>query len=176
MAAALVIIVLVVQLLILLALTAFIYLMLRPIISGAIFCPTSHAHVDTMVVLASPKAGEKIADLGSGDGRVLLAFAQKGAEAHGYEINPLLVMRARKMLKSAGFEKKAFVHWQSFWKKNLGEFDIITVYGFPNFMGRLGRKLKKEAAPGTRIVSNIYTFPGASPAKSQDGVHLYTNL
>jgi Xaa-Pro aminopeptidase len=64
-------------------------------IRGAPFVLTGSRTVKTMTALANIQPGEKAADLGSGDGRILIAIARAGAEAHGYEINPFLVLWSR---------------------------------------------------------------------------------
>jgi len=115
----------------------------------------------------------KAADIGAGDGRLVIALAEAGAEAHGYEINPLLVWLAKRNIAKAGLTGKAFVHWQSYWDEDLSKFDIVTVYGTPKILERLEKKLARELGTGTRIISNIYTFPTWSPSKTDDKVYLY---
>lgn len=95
-------------------LAAILYLLIRPIVRGAVYFPTKREAVRVMVDLAEPQSGERLADLGSGDGRVLMAFARQGIEAHGYEVNPLLVWQSQWAIKRAGLEGRAFVHWESF--------------------------------------------------------------
>ncbi len=156
-----------------LLLIAILYLLIRPIVRGAVYFPTTREAVDSMVGLARPKAGERIADLGSGDGRVLMAFARQGIEAHGYEVNPLLVWKSQWAIRRAGLDGKAFVHWESFWPANLAEFDIISVYGIPYIMKPLSEKLSRELKPGSRVVSNIYTMPGWQASEKERSVSLY---
>ena len=62
-----------------------------PFMFGASFEISRREVVEKMIEFAKLKKGEKVVDLGSGDGRVVLEFARKGVEVHGYEINPLLV-------------------------------------------------------------------------------------
>src|SRR5579872_2858900 len=88
-------------------LLAIIYLLGRPLVHGAIYVPTSMRGVREMVKLIDPKPGDKIIDLGSGDGRILIACAERGASAVGYEINPLLVKRSRRAVARAGFAPHA---------------------------------------------------------------------
>lgn len=126
-----------------------------------------------MVSLANVKPGEKAVDLGSGDGRVVIAMAKQGIEAHGYEINPLLVILSRRNIKKAGVSDKVFVHWQSFWNKNLSEFDIITVYGISYMMKKLETKLKKELKLNARVVSNYFIFSDWQPEKRENNVYVY---
>ena len=68
-------------------------------LQGPIFAPSSETAISTMLKLAKIKPGVRIADLGSGDGRVVRAFAKKGVEVHGFEINPLLVLISKNKIK-----------------------------------------------------------------------------
>jgi protein-L-isoaspartate O-methyltransferase len=129
--------------------------------------------VEKMIALANIKPGAKAADIGSGDGRLVIALAQAGAEAHGYEINPFLVLLSRLNISQAGLTSKAFVHWKNFWNEDLSKFDIVIVYGTPKIMKRLEEKLKKELKTDATIISNIYAFPTWSPSKREDNVYLY---
>lgn len=149
------------------------YILVRPIVNGAIYFPTKNPSVESMKRLSRAKPGERLADLGSGDGRIIIAFAKVGLETHGYEINSLLVILSKIAIRRAGLKGRAFVHWQSFWRIDLSGFDIITVYGFPRIMPRLEKKLKREVKPGTRIISNIYKFGHLKPTRNEDRIYLY---
>ena len=65
--------------------------MILPLIIGAPYVPTAEERVAKMVSLVKVKPHEKAADLGSGDGRIVIALALSGAEAHGYEVSLPLV-------------------------------------------------------------------------------------
>ena len=140
---------------------------------GAIYVPTSWSKIKKIIELADIKQGERAVDLGSGDGRLVIALAKSGAESHGYEINPWLVRLARKNIRKEEFTDKAFIHLKSFWGKDLSGFDVITVYGMKHVMWRLEKKLKKELKPGARIVSNGFEFPSWPAAKTEEGIYLY---
>lgn len=140
---------------------------------GAIYVPTTEKRVGQMLSLLDVKSGEKAADLGAGDGRLVIALAKAGAEAHGYEINPLLVLLARKNIKKAGLEGKAFMHFKNLWREDLGKFNIIVLYGMRHMMGKLEKKLKRELKPGSRVVSNYFTFSKWKSAKAEDNIYLY---
>lgn len=161
------------SLLILIALLVALYILLRPLMRGAVYYPTSGRGMANMMELLAPKAGERIVDIGSGDGRILIALAEHGAEAHGYEINPLLVVRSRRAIRARGLAGKAFVYWKDFWRADLGKFDAVIVYGFPNIMGRLGEKLKKELKPGTKVLSNDYHISDWEPVIKKGRIYLY---
>jgi len=143
------------------------------LLRGAPFVPTAREQVLRMVELSRVLPGEKAADIGSGDGRIAIAFAQAGAKSHGYEIKPWLVWLGRRNIKKAGLENRASIHWKDFWSQNFSSFDIVTVYGINHIMKRLERKLRKELKPGARVVLNSFKFPTWEPIKSQNNLHLY---
>ena len=140
---------------------------------GPLFVPTRRKYVARIITMLDIKPGEKIADLGSGDGRLLIAIARAGAEAHGYEHNPLLVLKSKQNFKRDGVEGKAFVHMGNFWDVDTSEFDGIVVYGIPYIMARLEEKLKRELRPGSRVVSYSFSFPSWAPTAKEKAVYLY---
>lgn len=140
---------------------------------GAIYVPTSWPKIKKIIELADIKPGDKAVDLGSGDGRLVIALAKSGAESYGYEINPLLVRLARKNIRKEKVADKAVIHLESFWGKDLSHFNVITVYGMKHVMWRLEKKLKKELKPGARVVSNGFEFPSWPPSKTEEGIYLY---
>lgn len=140
---------------------------------GAVYVPADRKIVRKMIELAEVKSGDRAVDLGSGDGRIVVALARAGAEAHGYEINPILVWIARRNIQKAGLGKKAFVHWKSFWGKNLGSFDVIIIYGVSYIMKKLENKIKKESLPGTRVVSYVFPFPNWKFSQKEKAIYLY---
>ncbi len=144
-----------------------------PLGRGAIYDPSSHDQTRIIAEVASVRPGEKIADLGSGDGRVVIALAERGAEAHGFEINPFLVRRSRINIRSAGLNGKAFIHWGSFWRADLSVFDAITVFQVGFVMGRLESKLRRELSPQARIVSHHWHFPTLVLKSVRQDVYLY---
>jgi cyclopropane fatty-acyl-phospholipid synthase-like methyltransferase len=147
---------------------------IAPLLSKGIFyVPTDRKKLNKMIEFARVRNGEKAADLGSGDGRLVIALAKMGAEAHGYEINPLLVILSRINIRRMGLSGKAFAHWKNFWKEDFREFDIITVYGFSYMMTKLEKKLKSELVPGARVVSNSFHFPNWPASKEENKVFLY---
>ncbi len=150
----------------------FVYLLL-PSVRGAPFVVSEDVDIETMIRLARVKPGARAVDLGSGDGRIVIAFARAGAQAHGYEINPFLVMRARRNIRNAGLEGRAFAHWKSFWGENLSSYDIVTLYGITYIMKGLEEKLGRELKSGARVLSNYFTFPGWVPKEKDGRICLY---
>lgn len=138
------------------------------ILSGAPFVPTEKRKIKEMLQLARLKQGEKLVDLGAGDGRIVKVAARMGARAVGYEVNPLLVIKAQRNLPS-----KAKILWRNFWLMSLSDFDVVTVYGINPIMKPLGKKLAKELKKGARVVSYRYALPNLPLAKQKGDVYLY---
>jgi hypothetical protein len=130
-----------------------------PLGRGAVYVPSTPEKARQMADLSGVAVGEKAADLGSGDGRVVIECARRGAEAHGFEVNPILVLLSRRNIRRAGMQDRAFIHWKSFWRARLSPFDAVTVFQGSFVMRRLERKLRKELAPGARVVSDYWGFP-----------------
>src|SRR5690554_2066251 len=86
-----------------------IYAMLR----GAPHVPSDVRSVQRMIELAEIQPGEKVADLGCGDGRILRAAMQKGAHATGYELSVFLYLLAR--------IRGCPVRYQNFWTADLSQ-------------------------------------------------------
>jgi hypothetical protein len=144
-----------------------------PLGRGAIYDPSTMEQTRRMVEMAGVAVGEKAVDLGSGDGRVVIALARLGAEAHGYEINPVLVARSRRAIAEAGLSKKARIHWGSFWRADLSGFDVVTTFQVGFIMGRLEAKLRRELSPSARIVSHHWRFPGLRAEHIGDDMYVY---
>jgi len=137
------------------------------------FIPSSMETVDIMVELSGAKPGQKVADLGAGDGRIVMAFAKKGVEVHGYEIDADLALKTASKIKEEGLDDKIFIHHADYWQEPLSQYDIITIYGMTSIMGKLEEKLKRELKHGAKIVSNTFTFPTWEPVDKKKNVYLY---
>ncbi len=166
-------VVLIAWLLILVALIYLVFYVFFPLARGAIYDPSSPQKILLMMEVARVAAGEKAADLGSGDGRVVIALARRGAESHGYEVNPFLVILSRRNIRRAGLAGRAFIHWGSFWRADLSGYNLITVFQVGFIMGRLEAKLKRELSPGARIVSHHWRFPTLRPEETREDIYSY---
>ena len=150
-----------------------VFLVFFPLGRGAIYVPSSPDKALLLAELSSAARGERAADLGSGDGRVVIALARRGAEAHGFEVNPVLVLLARRNIRRASLRGRAFIHWKSFWRADLSRFDVLTVFQGSFVMRRLEAKVRKELAPGARVVSDFWGFPSLVPDKMAGTVFFY---
>ncbi len=144
-------------------------------VKGAPYMPTKASQVDDMILLANIRPGDLAADLGSGDGRLVIALAERGIDAHGYEINPWLVGWSRFLLRRAKTPQSAEIFCASFWNRDFSHYDVILLYVLPETMAKLEPKLKKELKPGSRVVANIFVFPTWKPAKTNGRLALYVH-
>ncbi len=130
-------------------------------IQGPFYGVTTQARLKQLIKLAKLKPGQKVVDLGSGDGRVLIALAKAFPQAKfvGYEINPLLVAESRHKITQAGLADKIKIYSQSFWQLDLSKFDLIVVFCTAPFMARLGQKISQERQKHTRVLSVYFKFP-----------------
>jgi protein-L-isoaspartate O-methyltransferase len=133
---------------------------------------TSRYRVATMVELTNPQPGEKAADLGSGDGRIVIAFAKTGIEVHGYETDDELRKLSERTIEELNL-RNAFIHNKDFWEEDLSPYNIICCYPMPTIMGRLERKLQEELKPGSRVVLNYFPFKHWKEKKIKDNIFLY---
>jgi hypothetical protein len=152
---------------------ALVFLVFFPLGRGAIYVPSSPEKAGLLAELSGAARGGKAADLGSGDGRVVIALALRGAEAHGFEVNPALVLLARRNIRRASLQGRAFIHWKSFWRANLSPFDAVTIFQGSFVMRRLEAKVKRELPPGALVVSDFWGFPTLSPERMTGTVFVY---
>lgn len=144
-----------------------------PVFGGAPYVPTPTKRVKKMLEMAELKPGETLIDIGAGDGRILIEAGKSGAQAIGYEIDPLLVYLTRRKIKKLGLEKRVRIFWRSFWKADLKSADVVTFYGITGIMGKMEKKLLSELKPGARVASYIFPFPKWQEEKKEDGIYLY---
>jgi SAM-dependent methyltransferase len=120
------------------------------------FVTTPDAVVSAMLDLARVAPGERLVDLGSGDGRIVIEAARRGALAHGVEIDPRLVERSREAAQRAGLSARATFATQDLFETGFAQADVVTMYLLPDVNARLAPRLYATLAPGARIVSHDY--------------------
>jgi 16S rRNA A1518/A1519 N6-dimethyltransferase RsmA/KsgA/DIM1 with predicted DNA glycosylase/AP lyase activity len=139
---------------------------------GAPFLPTLKPKIPIALDLINLKPGQTLLELGSGDGRVLKAAAQRGLKAVGYELNPLLVVYSK--ILTFRYRKQVRVVWGNYWKKQWPPAEGIFVFLLRPYMEKLDKKITTECRKGTKLVSFAFTIDSHKPAKVKDGVYLYT--
>ncbi len=114
--------------------------------------------VERMIALAAIKPGQKVYDLGCGDGRLIFAAAQQGADARGFEISPLVYCWA--LIRKLFLKSRGKIYFRDFLWINFHPADTIFLYMFPTTIKLfLRRKFKKELRPGTKIISYSFEIP-----------------
>jgi len=133
-----------------------------------IYVPTPAPVVDAMLELAQVTRTDVVYDLGSGDGRIVIAAAQKyGARGVGFEIDPALVKKARENAAAAGVASQVRFVTQDLFTADLSRASVVTLYLLQSINERLRPKLVRQLKPGTRIVSHVFNMgPEWPPEKT----------
>lgn len=124
-----------------------------------VWVPTPNALVEKMLDLAAVTPRDFVIDLGSGDGRMVIAAAKRGARALGVEYDPDMVRLARKNAAEAGVADKAIFVQGDMFEADFKQASVLALFLLPGNLRRLSPKFM-DLAPGTRIVSNTYKIDG----------------
>jgi len=140
------------------------------------FVPTPSAVVDAMLRFAGVTPQDVVYDLGSGDGRIVIAAAQKyGARAVGVELDRELVQKARERARKAGVDDKVTFVQGDLFKADISSATVVTLYLSFSTNRRLQSKLMRELPRGARIVSHRFDmadWPADEEMRVKD-THLY---
>jgi len=137
------------------------------------FVPSKKKSVAAILDAAGDIVGKKVADLGSGDGRIVIACAQAGAYVTGYEINPVLVWYADRRIARSGLRDHAVIKRADFWKQDMSGFDVVIFYGVVYAMPRLEKKLRSELCVGARVIASHCAFPAWKPIVQNGMISVY---
>jgi hypothetical protein len=133
------------------------------------YYPTPESVVDKMLQLGGLKAGEKMFDLGSGDGRFIIAAARKyKADATGVELDDSLYKQSMDRIKTLGLSATARIIHGDLLKQDYSSADLLTVYLLPVGNGLVTPILEKQLKKGARIVAHDFEFSAWKPEKIQD--------
>src|SRR5438105_6803343 len=140
------------------------------------YVPTSNGVAEARLRLAKTTESGVVYDLGSGDGRIVIAAAKKfGARGVGVEIDADLIKQARKNAQKAGVADKVTFLQQDLFKTDLSEATVVTLYLSNSINTRLRSILERQLKPGARIVSHRFTFGDWKPDAEQrlEGTTIY---
>src|SRR5580700_11226204 len=133
------------------------------------YYPTPETIVTRMLQLGGLKAGEKVYDLGSGDGRIVISAAQKfHADAIGVELDKDLCRQSLERIRKLGLEKTAQIVNGDILKQDYSSADLITVYLLPNSNDKVQPLLERQLKKGARVVAHDFEFRGWTPVKVED--------
>lgn len=128
------------------------------------FVTTPHEVVSRMLELAQIEKGDVLYDLGSGDGRIVIAAAKKyGIKAVGFEIDPVLVKDSRQIIEQAGLEGLVEIREQDIRTVDFSPASVVTMYLYPAANLRLRPVLMRELKPGSRVVSHDFGMGSWKP-------------
>jgi SAM-dependent methyltransferase len=115
--------------------------------------------VDAMLALAEVRPNDDVIDLGSGDGRILIAAARShGARGLGVDIDPARVREAIANAHAAGVANRVVFRQQDLFRTPLANADVLTLYLTPEVNLRLKSRIQGQMRPGTRVVSEDFAM------------------
>jgi len=127
-----------------------------------VWVPTPQELVEKMLDMAKVTPQDIVIDLGSGDGRNVIAAAKRGARAFGFEFNPDMVALARRRAQEAGVADKATFIEGDMFQADISRATVLALFLLPDNLRNLKDKFER-LAPGTRIVTNGYEIDGWVP-------------
>ena len=124
-----------------------------------VWVPTPHTLTEKMLDMAKVTSKDFVMDLGSGDGRNVIAAAKRGARALGVEFEAQLVQISRKNAQAAGVGDKAQFVQADMFEADISQATVFALFLLPDNLRRLKPKFEK-LKPGTRIVTNGFEIDG----------------
>lgn len=142
------------------------------VLFGPPFLPTMRRNVDAALDLLDVSPGETLLDLGSGDGRVLVAAARREAFVVGIELNPILV--AISWLRTRRYRKQVRIIWGDYFMVKWPHADVIFTFMIPRQMSKLDKRINKwRGRRPVKLASFAFTIPDKKHVEARDGVFLY---
>jgi SAM-dependent methyltransferase len=121
------------------------------------YVATSYQVVDAMLAMAEVGPDDYVVDLGSGDGRILIAAARShGARGLGVDIDPKRIRESTANARAAGVAHRVTFRREDLFETEIEEADVLTLYLLPEINLQLRPRILAEMRPGTRVVSNSY--------------------
>ena len=127
-----------------------------------VWVPTSPELVEKMLDLAKVTPDDLVMDLGSGDGRNIIAAARRGARAIGVEYNADMVELSRRNAKEAGVSDRATFIQGDMYEADISKATVLALFLLPSNLNKLQDKFL-ALEPGSRIVNNTFFVEGWEP-------------
>ncbi|XP_058813853.1 ATP synthase subunit C lysine N-methyltransferase [Topomyia yanbarensis] len=131
------------------------------------YVPATTKQIENVLLsVRAASGGSKLLDIGSGDGRIVIAAAKAHRiEAHGVELNPWLICYSRlSALRGGVFDRTKFFR-RDLWKFNIAHYDNIVIFGVEQMMSDLEQKITAEAQPDSTIIACRFPFPSLQPVR-----------
>jgi SAM-dependent methyltransferase len=142
-----------------------------PVLFGPPYLPTLKPNMDAALDMLDLKPGQTLLDLGSGDGRVLLAAAERGWNAVGIELSPVLVIVAR--IRTWKYRKQVKILWGNYFQRTWPPADAIFGFIIAHQMHQLDERITTWHTKPIRMASFAFQIPGKEPITENKGVYLY---
>ncbi|XP_042353164.1 protein FAM173B-like isoform X2 [Plectropomus leopardus] len=122
------------------------------------FVPATTAQVENVLRVLRARSGTLV-DIGSGDGRIVIAAAKQGFQASGFELNPWLVWYSRYRALREGVHRSTSFHISDLWKVSFAQYSNVVIFGVPQMMDQLELKLANELPSTAKVVACRFPFP-----------------
>ncbi|CAN9503335.1 unnamed protein product [Ophioblennius macclurei] len=122
------------------------------------FVPATTAQVENVLRVLRSRSGTLV-DIGSGDGRIVIAAAKHGFQASGFELNPWLVWYSRYKAWREGVHRSTSFHISDLWKVSFAQYSNVVIFGVPQMMDQLELKLATELPSTAKVVACRFPFP-----------------
>ena len=132
------------------------------------YWPTPPALVERMLDLAAVGPGDRLKDLGCGDGRIVLAAARRGASALGVDLDAARIAEAEAATRAAGLSHLARFRRQDLFATSLARATVVTLYLAPHVNRLLRDRLGSALRPGSRVVGHAFSMPGWAPVREEE--------
>ena len=132
------------------------------------YVPTDQVTVDAMLDMAKVGPNDFVIDLGSGDGRIVVSAAKRGARGFGVDLNPQRIKEANENAERANVTDKIKFYNQNLFDTKISEATVLTMYLLPSVNLQLRPRLFAELKPGTRVVSHDFDMGDWSPDNQSD--------
>ena len=141
-------------------------IVILPVFFGAPWHPTSIKTVKAILEFGEVSPGQKLYDLGSGDGRVLIVGARNyGMDGVGLEIDPIKAWFSRQLIKGFGLQDRIQIHRRNFFDFDLSDADVIFLYLSHQAVDKLLPMMIKNLKPTVKIISYGFCFRSLQPTK-----------
>jgi protein-L-isoaspartate O-methyltransferase len=137
-----------------------------------LFVATPEEVVERMLRIAGTGPRDFVMDLGSGDGRIVIAAARDfGARGFGVDVDDELVDESRANARRAGVAHRVAFEERDMFHTNLSRATVVTVYQLPSLLDRLQPKFLEQLRPGSRIVAHAFYMRGWRPDRTEKVKH-----
>ena len=120
------------------------------------YVPTPDKVVERMLDLADVNSSDYVIDLGSGDGRIVIAAAKRGATGHGIDLDPQRISEARTNAVNANVDDRVMFMEANIFNTDFSNASVVTMYLLPTVNIKLRPELLDKLEPGTRVVSHSF--------------------